>query len=101
MKETLEKPGVLSATLAYYRAMFDISKADPALADVREKMTRLIQVPTLALCGREDLRAELMLEQSQYFTDEYEFKLVDNAGHFLHREQPEAVTKLIIDWLKR
>jgi len=101
VKETLEKPGVLSATLAYYRAMFDISKADPALADVREKMTRLIQVPTLALCGHEDLRAELMLEQSQYFTDEYEFKLVDNAGHFLHREQPEAVTKLIIDWLKR
>jgi pimeloyl-ACP methyl ester carboxylesterase len=81
--------------------MFDVSKADPALTAVREKMTRLIQVPTLALCGHEDLRAELMLEQSQYFTNEYEFKLVDNAGHFLHREQPEAVTKLIIDWLKR
>ncbi|ABP34762.1 alpha/beta fold hydrolase [Polynucleobacter asymbioticus] len=101
VKETLEKPRVLSATLAYYRAMFDVSKADPALTAVREKMTRLIQVPTLALCGREDLRAELMLEQSQYFTNEYEFKLVDNAGHFLHREQPEAVTRLIIDWLKR
>ncbi|QWE18334.1 alpha/beta fold hydrolase [Polynucleobacter corsicus] len=101
VKKTLEKPGVLAATLAYYRAMFDPAKADPNLAAVREKMARPIKVPTLALCGREDLRAELMLEQSQYFTGEYDFQLVDNAGHFLHREQPEAVTKLIISWLKK
>ncbi|MBU3594289.1 alpha/beta hydrolase [Polynucleobacter sp. 71A-WALBACH] len=101
VKQTLEKPGVLSATLAYYRAMFDPSKADPALTLVREKMARSIDVPTLALCGREDLRAELMLEQSQYFNNEYEFQLIDNAGHFLHREQAEVVTKLIIDWLKK
>jgi hypothetical protein len=101
VKDTLEKPGVLAATLAYYRAMFDVTKADPNLISVREKMARPIEVPTLALCGKEDLRAELMLEQSQYFNKEYEFKLVDNAGHFLHREQPEQVTKLIIDWLKK
>jgi len=99
VKKMLQKPGVLAATLAYYRAMFDVTKADPALSKTREKMTRLIEVPTLALCGREDLRAELMLEQSQYFTGEYDFKLVDNAGHFLHREQADIVTKLILDWL--
>lgn len=101
VKETLAKPGVLTATLAYYRAMFDPSKADPGLVVVREKMARPIEVPTLALCGREDLRAELMLEQSQYFNAEYEFKLVDDAGHFLHREQAAVVTKLILDWLKK
>ena len=101
IKKTLEKPGVLTATLAYYRAMFDLSKADPALAEVRKRMVRPIEVPTLALCGREDLRAELMLEQSQYFTGEYVFELVDNAGHFLHREQPQIVTKLITDWLMK
>jgi len=101
VKETLQKPGVLSAALAYYRAMFDPAQADPSLATIREKMVRPIEVPTLALCGREDLRAELMLDQAQYFTNEYDFQLVDNAGHFLHREQPEVVTKLIIDWLKK
>jgi len=42
-----------------------------------------------------------MLEQAQYFTNEYDFQLVNDAGHFLHREQPEVVTKLIIDWLKK
>jgi len=101
VKETLQKPGVLTATLAYYRAMFDLAKADPQLAALREKMGRQIEVPTLALCGREDLRAELMMEQGQYFNNEYEFKLVNNSGHFLHREQPEIVTKLIIDWLRK
>jgi pimeloyl-ACP methyl ester carboxylesterase len=101
IKQTLEKPGVLPATLAYYRAMFDPKNADPELATTREKMARPIEVPTLALCGREDLRAELMLEQSQYFKNEYEFHLVDNAGHFLHREQADVVTKHIIDWIKK
>ena len=33
VKETLTQPGVLAATLGYYRAMFDAAKADPALAD--------------------------------------------------------------------
>lgn len=101
VKETLAQPGVLTATLAYYRAMFDSSKADPSLASLREAMTRLITVPTLALCGADDLRAELMQDQSQYFLNEYAFKLIDRAGHFLHREQPQAVSQQLIDWLKK
>jgi pimeloyl-ACP methyl ester carboxylesterase len=24
---------------------------------------------------------------------------VDGAGHFLHREQPQAVNRLVLDWL--
>lgn len=64
-------------------------------------MARAITVPTLALCGADDLRAELMQDQSQYFLNEYAFKLIDRAGHFLHREQPQAVSQQIIDWLKK
>ena len=100
VKETLAQPGVLTATLAYYRAMFDSSKADPSLSSLREAMTRPITVPTLALCGADDLRAELMQDQSQYFLNEYAFKLIDRAGHFLHREQPQAVSQQLIEWLK-
>lgn len=101
VKETLRQPGVLPATLAYYRAMFDLSKADPALSALREAMTRSITVPTLALCGADDLRAELMQDQSQYFLNEYAFTLIARAGHFLHREQPEAVTQQLIDWFRK
>ena len=101
VKETLKQPGVLTATLAYYRAMFDESKGDPALAELRTRMASPIKVPTLALCGADDLRAELMQDQSKYFENEYDFKLIDRAGHFLHREQPQAVTQEIISWFKQ
>jgi pimeloyl-ACP methyl ester carboxylesterase len=103
VKETLTQPGVLAATLGYYRAMFDAAKADPALADLRALMARQIKVPTLALCGGDDLRAELMQAQAQaqYFDNEYDFKLIANAGHFLHREQPQAVTQELLDWFKK
>jgi pimeloyl-ACP methyl ester carboxylesterase len=101
IKQMLSQPGVLTATLAYYRAMFDQDKSNPAHADLRTQMARPIGVPTLALCGAEDLRAELMLDQSQYFTGEYDFQLIDKAGHFLHREQPQAVTDQILAWLAK
>jgi pimeloyl-ACP methyl ester carboxylesterase len=101
VKRLLAMPGALGATLGYYRAMVDPQKADPALETVRKDAERPIPVPTLALCGADDLRAELMGDQARHFTGEYRFELVRGSGHFLHREQPAAVTRLIIDWLGR
>ena len=99
IKDTLKQPGVLAATLGYYRAMLDPLKSDPRLEYLRPLMNRPIAVPTLALCGGDDLRAELMTDQAQYFTGEYRFERVAGAGHFLQREQPAQVTRLILDWL--
>ena len=99
IKQMLKQPGVLGATLGYYRAMFDAQKMAPQLEDLRRAMARKITVPTLALCGADDLRAELMTDQAQYFSGEYRFELVAGAGHFLHREQPAQVTRWLLDWL--
>ena len=100
VKRMLAEPGALGATLGYYRAMFDPAKADPALEDVRRAIERAITVPTLALCGAEDMRAETMADQARNFTGPYRFELVPAAGHFLHREQPEAVNRLMLEWLR-
>ncbi len=99
VKAMLAEPGVLAATLGYYRAMFDPAKADPRLAEMRPTMERPISVPTLALCGGDDLRAELMTDQARYFCGEYRYQVVADAGHFLHREKPAEVTRLVLEWL--
>ena len=31
----------------------------------------------------------------------YRFELVPGSSHFLQREQPQAVTKLVLDWFAR
>ena len=100
VKACLRQPGVLSAALAYYRAMFIPEHADPQWAALRADMGRTITVPTLALCGAQDLRAELMRAQDAYFGGEYQSTEVPAAGHFLHREQPARVNRLLLDWLK-
>jgi pimeloyl-ACP methyl ester carboxylesterase len=99
IKRMLAQPGALSATLGYYRAMFDPRNADPRLETLRQSMNRPIPVPTLALCGGVDPRGELMQDQAMFFTGEYRYEVVPEAGHFLHREQPVAVNRLILDWL--
>ncbi len=101
VKDCLLQPGVLVNALAYYRAMFDPAKADPALHALRAAMQHNITVPTLALCGADDMRAELMREQAACFGGPYEYREVPNAGHFLQREQSAAVNALLLDWLKR
>ncbi len=101
VKACLAQPGVMSTALAYYRAMFNPSLADPLLGALREDMQRTISIPVLALCGEQDMRAELMREQSACFAGHYDYQEVANAGHFLQREQSEAVNALLLDWLSR
>jgi pimeloyl-ACP methyl ester carboxylesterase len=101
VKQCLRQPGVLTTAMAYYRAMFDPAKADPALHELRAAMQHKITVPTLALCGADDMRAELMREQAACFGGPYEYREVPDAGHFLQREQSAAVNALLLDWLKR
>jgi pimeloyl-ACP methyl ester carboxylesterase len=69
------------------------------LAELRSRLDRPISVPTLALCGADDIRAKPMKGQSKYFSGPYRFEIVPDCGHFLHREKPATITQLVCDWL--
>ena len=101
VKLMLAKPGAMVATLAYYRAMMNPNKADPALAGATARLSDPITTPTRVLCGSRDMRKEMLPRQTDLFAGSYEWGIVEGAGHFLHREKPGQVNADLIDWLAR
>jgi len=39
------------------------------------------------------------LDEHVHYAGEYRLEIVEGAGHFVHREQPAAVNRLLLDWL--
>lgn len=101
IKIMLAEPGAVEAGLAYYRALLDDKRWDPALRSLRPALDQPTPVPTRVVCGAHDMRREMLPAQAEFFTGPYEWHVVEGAGHFLHREQPAAVNRLILDWLRR
>ena len=100
VKATLAEPGALAAAIGYYRAAFNPDLRDPALAHRHAGLVGSIAVPTLALCGATDIRRGPMATQAEYFTADYAYAEIADASHFLHREKPDEVNALILDWLR-
>ena len=66
VKRMLAVPGALEATLGYYRAMLT-GQGGPGPGAGAAGGGPPIVVPTLALCGAEDKRAEVMQDQARHF----------------------------------
>lgn len=96
----LSQPGVLSATLGYYRAALSLQ----ALTMSAEDAHYPVPVPTLALTGERDgcIDSEVFerLMKPQDFPRGLAVERVFKAGHFLHQEQPQRVNALILRWLE-
>ena len=96
--ETLAEEGRLEAALGYYRALPNFPQTHPEAA---ERIQGKIDVPTLAIFGNQDPARELSEGEHINFTAEYRLEIVPGAGHFVHREQAEAVNRLALDWFGR
>ena len=97
--DTLSQPGVLSATLGYYRAALSLSALSASADDAHYP----VPVPTLALTGERDgcIASDVFerLTVASDYPEGMRFHRIAEAGHFLHQEQPKAVNSFLIDWL--
>jgi pimeloyl-ACP methyl ester carboxylesterase len=105
LKDTLGAPGSTEAAINYYRFTLGTLTPDPALAPIEAAGGGAIQVPTLYLHGADcgcmgvDSANEQLLRPN--FPAGLEMHIVPDSGHFLHRERPDVVNDLILDFLAR
>jgi pimeloyl-ACP methyl ester carboxylesterase len=97
VKKTLNEPGAVEAALGYYRGLVRIPSAKP---DFFERVTQPISVPTLVVYGSDDPAQALSQKEAPFFSGEYRREIVPGAGHFVHREQSDLLTRLLLEWLR-
>jgi pimeloyl-ACP methyl ester carboxylesterase len=91
----------LPAPINYYRAIaFPMGGAVRRIIEAN-RPERRIATPTLYLHGAEDgcIAPGIAEGQEGYFTGQLQSETVAGAGHFLQLEKPDAVNRLVLDWL--
>jgi pimeloyl-ACP methyl ester carboxylesterase len=96
VKRTLAPAGATEAALSYYRALLRQPIEYP---ETYETMLGKTAVPTLAVFGAEDPPRKLSKDEYVNFDAEYRLVIIEGAGHFTHREQPEQFNSLLLEWL--
>jgi pimeloyl-ACP methyl ester carboxylesterase len=96
---SFDNPDFVTVTLSSYRQRWGFVRGAVAYARDRELLATLpvLDVPTLALMGRDDGATLLSsaVGKEALFAGPYRLDVIDGAGHFLHREQPEAVAERV------
>ena len=93
--EAIDKPGMLTAAINYYRAAF------------RDRFTHgqrqfaQITCPTRLIWGEADtaLGKELTYNMEPYFTDRFDIKYIPDCSHWVQQEQPELVNQYTLEFL--
>ena len=101
---SFENPDWPDITLHSYRVRWGGADKDPRYRDIdrRAIAAQTISVPTLMIQGGADgVTLPTTTEgKDKYFTGGYQRHVPDGIGHFPPREAPDAVNKLLIDFLK-
>jgi pimeloyl-ACP methyl ester carboxylesterase len=94
VRTALGAPENLAAALGYYRALFDPTRHDPALANEQIAASSAPGQPLLYLHGSTDGCMGVDLARQYDGT-----VVVEGAGHFLQLEQPSVVNRLVLEFL--
>lgn len=98
-RQAVQIPGVAHCSLEYqrwaYRSQF---RADGAR--FMNLMDKPVGVRVLALRGRNDTYiTDPTVAASRAWAPRFDYWQIPGAGHFVHEEQPEQTTRLLLDWL--
>lgn len=102
LKATFRQPGVLDAALGYYRGTLNPAVQDPALAETQNRIaTAPVEVPSVILYGADDgcMGADLLEGMENLFPLGLRKVVLDGAGHFVHREKPDEVNRILLETL--
>jgi pimeloyl-ACP methyl ester carboxylesterase len=93
-------PHYIASALKVYRANFDPTRADPALAEHAARTEGVADKPLLVLGGDEDgcLDPKFFAGAQEELAPGSKVEVLPGVGHFLHLERPEAVAKLVLEW---
>lgn len=102
-RRALGEPGVLPAALSWYRHLIRLWRRQQR--EVQEWLALNVDVPTQVLMGERDGCMSPRLLDYTINTDDFPAGLyverLEDAGHFLHLERPDAVADLLVRHLKR
>ncbi len=103
LRAQFEQPGVVAATLAYYRQ----NATPPVLLGIRSSPAMAlteIAAPMLILHGADDGCMDRRLFEHAVLVDDFvaglEVREVQGAGHFLHLERPDVVNAALLAHIK-
>ncbi|HEX7305477.1 alpha/beta hydrolase [Lentzea sp.] len=95
-------PAVRANALKLYRANFDRSLHDPALAELGKVSEQPATVPMLVLAGADDgcITPDKYAGAALGLAAGSRVEVVAGAGHFLQLDHPDEVAALVLDWLR-
>ena len=103
VRESLADPASLSAAIGYYRAATVTGSAAEAGPDGTgaQAAARRAPQPTLYLHGSADgcIGVNLVRDAERHLGPDSALKVIQDAGHFPHLEQPAEVNQHILAWI--
>jgi pimeloyl-ACP methyl ester carboxylesterase len=89
------RPGALAAMLNYYRALL-------RRPDMREVGDGMVHVPTLMVWGEDDVAIDIRCTNgTDQWVPKLELHRLPGVSHWVQQDAPEAVNRILSDWLDR
>lgn len=90
------KPGSLNASFEYYRSLNETARRNVELAQTR------LGMPVLAVGGGgHGGMGQFQIDQMRDYADNVEGHIIDACGHWVPEEAPDALNKLVVEFLTR